>query len=101
MFVEFLSNDPVSTRQTANGAMHKQTAYLHATNPLDGGRKSYPLPFSISLNSPMDAAAPGVYTLSASAFRLNKYGELELNRFAMVDSLVPVHASADKKAVGA
>jgi hypothetical protein len=97
MFIEFLSNDAVQTRQTAKGAMHKQNAYLHTDNPFDSGRKAYPLPFSIPLNSPMDAAPPGVFTLSAGAFRTNQYGDLELNRYAIVQSLIPVHASSDKK----
>lgn len=72
----------ITTRNGDNMNVHSQTAYLHRTG------RAYPDPFRLNVRNPSEAHAPGIYELDPSSFRINGYGDLEINRYEM--TLIPV-----------
>lgn len=76
---------------TRNGprTFHRQTAYLHR----DG--QAYPDRFAIPVESPAAAYAPGRYSIAPGAFRVGRYGDLEINRFEF--ALVPLAAASEER----
>lgn len=72
-----ITDEQVSTR-TFNAkdgkplSFREQRAWLHSGD-------TYPVPFTISLGD-RSGFAPGRYRLGARAYRVNRYGNLELSR---------------------
>lgn len=80
MFIEINRDDcAIESRNvnTKNGPMtfYHQTAYLH----LPG--QAYPSRFRVPVRSAAEGYAPGRYVLSPACYRINPYGDLEVNRF--------------------
>lgn len=94
MLVEIVREDcAVESRNanTKNGpqTFYHQTAYLH----LPG--QAYPSRFRVPVRGPADAYQPGRYTVSPGSYRINPYGDLEINRFDF--SLQPAAAAVEAK----
>lgn len=70
----------------------KQKAYAH-----NGG--AFPVEFSINLNSQQEALTPATYTLNPKAFRVGRFGDLELNVWELRNNLNMYQPSVAKKAV--
>ena len=82
---------PAHDGKPARDAMtfYEQKAYAHT-----GG--VFPVEFKINLNSHTEAYPIGKYQLAPSSFKLNRFGQLELDRYGM--KLIPYADFADKKA---
>lgn len=68
--------------------VYEQNAYVHM-----GGL--FPVEIKLTHSDHNDAYAIGKYELSPSSFKVNQYGQLELDRFGM--ALLPYADFADKK----
>lgn len=78
--------------------VHEQSAYLWMPGA------PYPMPFTIPVQNPSAAYAPGTYVFAAESVRTNNFGQLEFNRFGMqlVRANVADSKASDKpRAVGA
>lgn len=83
MLIEiFQENSQKCVKSVKDNNFYYQVAYLHLEST------KFPVEFQLSLGSNDPAYIPGKYTLSDSSFRVNQYGSLELNRFAM--QLIPL-----------
>ena len=60
-----------------------QAAYLHVDGP-------FPVRFLISLDSESHALSVGDYELSGKCVTVNKFGDIEFNRYDIYKSLSPV-----------
>lgn len=92
MLIEvFQENTNKCVKTVGDNDFHFQVAYLHLEST------KFPVEFQLSLGRSDSAYPAGMYSLSDSSFRVNQYGSLELNRFAM--KLIPVvsAASVNKK----
>lgn len=88
------ANIPTPRKFPAKGDRPERTVYEQKAYIYTGG--VFPVEFKITHDDFNDAYAVGDYTLATSSFKVNQYGQLELDRFGM--SLVPLADFADKKA---
>ncbi len=97
MHVELLSDNcavrsrSFSSKDGKEMTVHEQSGYLWMPGA------PYPMPFTIPVQNPSAAYAPGTYVFSAESVRTNNFGNLEFNRFGM--KLVPAKVgNEDRKA---
>jgi hypothetical protein len=91
MEIEVFDGDAVEQRQVGENTYFEQRAYMHQ----EGAR--FPVEFKLQLDSKNPGYKPGRYRLNDDAFQINRYGNLELNRYRIL--LQPITAAV-RKATG-
>jgi len=69
----------------------KQKIFMHSGGP-------FPVEAKMNINNPVDALPIGKYVIQPSAYKVGKYGDVEVNQWELRNNLVP-YKSALRKAV--
>ncbi len=88
------SHIPVARTFPAKGDKPARTVFEQKAFAQMGG--IFPVEFKITHDDHNDAYAVGVYELSPDSYKVNQYGQLELDRFGL--KLIPASNVLDKKA---
>lgn len=83
-------NTPIMRNQKIKGEDRK---FFHIPVAVEMG-KLYPVEVRWSVESETHFISPGKYTLSESSFKVNQYGDLELDRYNM--ALIPLRQEHKK-----